>query len=144
MKASNGFQALSELDTNRDGKIDTNDFAFANLKVWQDADGDGYSTPDELKSLSDVGIKSINLNSTPSTTTDPEGNTQTRTGSFEKTDGTTGTIGEYNLQRDTAYTIADEWLDVPEDIAVLPDLQGYGNVYDLQQAMARDRQMAKG
>ena len=40
--------------------------------------------------------------------------------------------------------IANEWLDVPEDIASLPDLQGYGNVYDLQQAMARERQMANG
>jgi len=29
---------------------------------------------------------------------------------------------------------------VPEDIAELPDLQGYGNVYDLQQAMAREQQ----
>ncbi len=39
---------------------------------------------------------------------------------------------------DKAYTIANEWLDVPADIAALPDLQGYGNVYDLQQAMVRD------
>ncbi|MEW6600510.1 MAG: calcium-binding protein, partial [Nitrospirota bacterium] len=36
------------------------------------------------------------------------------------------------------YTIANEWLDVPEEIAALPYLQGYGNVYDLQQAMVRD------
>ncbi|MBI5212128.1 MAG: hypothetical protein HY957_01995 [Nitrospirae bacterium] len=137
-KAANAFEALREQDSNADGKIDANDTAFNQIKVWQDVDGDGYSTADELKSLSDVGIKSINLNSTPSTTTDSQGNTQTRTGSFEKTDGTTGTIGEYNLQRDTAYTIANEWLDVPDDIAALPDLQGYGNVYDLQQAMARE------
>jgi hypothetical protein len=114
-RASNGFQALSELDSNADGKIDSNDTAFANLKIWQDIDGDGYSTSDELKTLDEVGIKSINLTSTPNTVTDPEGNTQTRTGSFEKTDGTSGTIGEYNLQRDTAYTIANEWLDVPAD-----------------------------
>lgn len=36
------------------------------------------------------------------------------------------------------YTIANEWLDIPDDIAALPDLQGYGNVYDLHQAMVRD------
>jgi len=35
-------------------------------------------------------------------------------------------------------SIPNEWVDVPEDIAALPDVQGYGNVYDLHQAMARD------
>jgi len=39
---------------------------------------------------------------------------------------------------DKTYTVATEWLDVPEDIAALPDLAGYGNVYDLHQAMVRD------
>ena len=136
--AANGFAALADLDDNHDGKIDSNDAAFSQLKVWQDIDGDGYSTAGELRSLSEVGITSINVNSTPSSITDPEGNTQTRIGSFEKADGTTGQIANFNLQRDTAYTIAEKWLEVPEDIAALPDLQGFGNVYDLQQAMARE------
>jgi len=136
--AGNGFQALADLDDNLDGKIDINDAAFLQLKAWQDIDGDGYSSAGELKGLSDVGITAIYLNSTPSTFTDPEGNTQTRIGSFEKADGTTGQIANFNLQRDTAYTIAEEWLEVPEDIAALPDLQGFGNVYDLQQSIIRD------
>ena len=68
-----------------------------------------------------------------------EGNTQTRIGSFEKTDGTTGQIAKYQSSRDTAYTIANEWLDVtPKILQHLPDIQGYGNVYDLQQAIVRD------
>jgi len=41
-RAANGFQALSDLDSNKDGKIDSNDTDFANLKVWKDTDGDGY------------------------------------------------------------------------------------------------------
>jgi len=41
-KAANGFQALSELDGNVDGKVDANDSAWSSLKIWQDADGDGY------------------------------------------------------------------------------------------------------
>jgi pimeloyl-ACP methyl ester carboxylesterase len=40
-KASNGFEALAELDDNHDGKIDASDAAFVNLKVWKDIDGDG-------------------------------------------------------------------------------------------------------
>lgn len=137
-RASNGFQALSDLDSNADGKIDANDTAFANLKVWQDIDGDGYSSADELKTLSDVGITSLNTGYTDTNITDANGNTQAQAGTFEKVDGTTGAMGSFLVQRDTVYTIANEWLDVPEDIAALPDLQGYGNVYDLQQAMARE------
>lgn len=35
-KATNGYAALAELDTNADGRIDASDTAFANLKVWED------------------------------------------------------------------------------------------------------------
>ena len=136
--ALNGFQALADLDDNHDGKIDSNDAAYTQLRVWQDVDGDGLSAPDELHTLEELGIQSISVDSTPTGEVDPEGNTQTRIGSFEKTDGSSGQIGSYNLKRDATYTIAEEWLDVPDNIAALPDLQGSGNVYDLQQAMVRD------
>jgi hypothetical protein len=35
-KAANGFQALSQLDSNHDGKIDANDQAFAQLTLQRD------------------------------------------------------------------------------------------------------------
>ena len=54
--ASNGFQALAEWDDNLDGKIDANDSIWSNLKVWQEYGGDGYSSPDELRTPSDLGI----------------------------------------------------------------------------------------
>ncbi|MFA5385771.1 MAG: M23 family metallopeptidase [Eubacteriales bacterium] len=40
-RATNGFQALAELDGNKDGKIDANDAAYSQLKIWRDMDGDG-------------------------------------------------------------------------------------------------------
>jgi hypothetical protein len=83
-KAANGFQALADLDSNADGKIDINDTAFAQLKVWQDIDGDGYSASDELKTLSDLGIQSINTGYVDSTTIDANGNEQVQAGTFEK------------------------------------------------------------
>ena len=39
----NGFPALAVLDTNGDGIVDAADPLFNELKVWIDADGDGYS-----------------------------------------------------------------------------------------------------
>jgi hypothetical protein len=137
-RASNGFQALSELDDNKDGKIDSNDTAYSQLKIWQDVDGDGYSSADELISLSDAGVASINTGYTDANITDANGNTIKQAGSFTKSDGTTGNTADVYFQVDKTNTIANEWLDVPDDIAALPDLQGYGNVYDLQQAMVRD------
>ena len=137
-RATNGFQALADLDGDADGKVDVNDAAFSQIKIWQDIDGDGYSTVDELKSLSQMGISAINTVHTVTNTPDGHGNTQIQAGTFEKTDGTTGQTAGVLLQRDTTYTMAEGWLDVPPEIAILPDLQGYGNVYDLQPAMVRD------
>jgi hypothetical protein len=74
-KAGGGFQALADLDSNKDGKIDLSDTQFANLKVWQDANQDGYSAVSEMKTLSDVGINSISLAYTAPNTQDAYGNT---------------------------------------------------------------------
>jgi hypothetical protein len=130
-KAANGFQALAELDGNHDGQIDANDEAFSQLRVWKDQDGDGFSLPSELYTLDELGVKSISLDSTITNDPDAQGNTRTRVGSFEKTDGTSGEIAEYSLQRNTTYTRPKELLPIPEDIAMLPNLQGRGNVYTL-------------
>ncbi|MEW6532820.1 MAG: calcium-binding protein [Thermodesulfobacteriota bacterium] len=78
------------------------------------------------------------MDSTISNSTDSTGNTEVRTGHFEWADGTTGVVGEYRLQRDMGNTIAVEELEIPDDISVLPNLNGHGNVYDLRQAMVRD------
>jgi len=137
-KAANGFQALAELDGNADGKIDSSDAAYASLIIWQDADGNGYSSADELKTLSELGIASINTGYTDSTLVDANGNAHKQVGSYTKADGTTGTTTDVWFKADKMDTVVREWLDVPADIAALPDLQGCGNVYSLHQAMVRD------
>jgi hypothetical protein len=48
------------------------------------------------------------------------------------------------VQRDASNAIAIEYLEVPPDIAALPDIQAYGNVHDLHQAMARERLTGNG
>jgi len=136
--AANGFEALKELDTNHDGKIDAQDAAFANLRVWKDADSDGYTSDGELLTLGQVGVQSINTGYRNSTLVDANANAHKQAGGFTRTDGSAAMIEDVWFQTDNMYTIAEEWLEVPDDIAALPDLQGYGQVYDLHQAMARD------
>ncbi len=136
--AENGFQVLDALDNNQDGKIDVNDAIWNQLKIWQDIDGDGYSASDELFTLDELGIRSINTGYSNSTYADGNGNEHRQVGSYTRTDGTVLTATDVWFRTDKTYTIADEWVDVPDDIAVLPDLQGFGNTYDLHQAMARE------
>ncbi len=137
--ASSGVLLLKELDQNRDSRIDKKDPIFHQLRIWQDVDGDGFSSSDELHPLSDFNIKAIVLNCKEMNSVDPQDNTLIRSCIYEKTDGKTGIIGDYMVKRDTAFTIASRWEDVPEDIRSLPDLQGYGNVHDLHQAMTMDK-----
>ncbi|MEW6350718.1 MAG: hypothetical protein AB1646_16780 [Thermodesulfobacteriota bacterium] len=134
----NSFRALADLDSNQDGRIDASDAQFFELRVWKDTDEDGFSFPTELYTLEELGITGINLNYTFGSGRDQQGNTQELIGSFTWADGSSGQIGAYKFDRNPVYTIATEWLDVPEDIAALPDLPGYGVVHRLHQAMVRD------
>jgi hypothetical protein len=54
----NGFLKLATYDTNKDGQIDSRDDAWSMLRVWIDANHDGISQPEELRSLADVGTSS--------------------------------------------------------------------------------------
>jgi hypothetical protein len=60
-----GFEALAELDANRDGRIDARDPAFAELVLWSDENQDKRCTTDELVSLSARGIDALPLAFTP-------------------------------------------------------------------------------
>ena len=137
-KAANGFDALTQLDANADGVIDANDAAFAQLRIWKDIDGNGRTDAGELLTLAEAGVQSINLAYTNSSFIDPQGNAHKQVGSYTTTDGQTRAATDVWVKTDPTYSVPTEWVEVPEDIAVLPDAQGYGNVRDLHQAMAMD------
>ncbi len=90
-----GFQALRELDTNGDGRVDRRDPAFSQLVVWRDGNRDGESTPSELMPLIDAGIRSISLaairDDSPSSF-DKFGNHIPLVSSFTRNDGSAGMI----------------------------------------------------
>lgn len=136
--ASSGFAALAALDSNHDGVIDAKDAKFSELRIWIDKDGNGVSTPDELLTLEEAGIKSLDLSNEFVGKVDENGNTIARVGSFTRTDGTTADMKEFFLQRDTADVQMTNSVEVPEDIMNLPEIHPMGNTYSLRQAMARD------
>jgi len=98
--AHDGWQALAQYDANADGVIDAKDAAFADLKVWVDANSDGVTEAGELKTLADVGVQAIQLQHDNAQTTQ-NGNVLQGFSSFVTTDGQSHQIVDAWLQTST-------------------------------------------
>jgi Ca2+-binding RTX toxin-like protein len=134
-----GFAMLAAHDLNADGVIDASDAVFSQLRVWRDADQDGVTDAGELGTLAELGIVSIALaNAAPAEATQIGGNTIARTGTFTRSDGSTGGIADVAF--DISQT-ASRWLGdatISASAALLPQLRGFGEVKDLRVAMTGD------
>ena len=137
-KAANGYEALKELDSNLDGQISSQDAAYTTLKMWKDANADGYSSADELITLAEAGVQSIATGYAAVNQLDANGNITKQTGTYTKTDGSTGNSADIWFNVNKTNIIATTRLTETAAVAALPDLQGFGNVYDLRQGMLRD------
>lgn len=85
-RATDGYVALAAEDTNHDGKIDSHDAHWKELKVWVDGNHDGKTDAGELKTLDEIGIASLDLNATKNGAID-NGNLVGLVSSYTTTDG---------------------------------------------------------
>ena len=126
--SKSGFEALSELDSNNDGKIDMDDEAFPQLKVWIDANHNGVSESNELKTLTELKIETIGLGYTETNVTDEETGTliaETATVTFtdESGDGKKITaISEFWFPVDTMDTTQGSGDNLVVTIGNVPDI----------------------
>lgn len=79
VQTGNGFLALAEYDKpvyggNGDGVINAQDEVFSFLQLWQDANHNGVSDPNELTTVASRNIVSLPLTYTEATVTDQYGN----------------------------------------------------------------------
>ncbi|MDP2880435.1 MAG: calcium-binding protein, partial [Azonexus sp.] len=133
-KATSGFAALADLDSNHDGQFSSADAQYANVQIWRDLDQDCISDAGELQTLAQAGIASLNLTSTAGTTNFGNGNTQSATATYTRTDGSTGTAANLNLAANAFYREFGDKIALTAAAAALPGLQGAGLVRDLQEA----------
>jgi Ca2+-binding RTX toxin-like protein len=59
--ATSDLEGLRAFDTNANGFLDAGDDRFDEFLVWRDANQDGISQTEELRSLSEAGVQQINL-----------------------------------------------------------------------------------
>lgn len=137
-KAKNGYEALAELDTNQDSRIDAQDAAYTTLRLWTDFNGDGLMSDGELRTLSQAQVLSISTEFTEINTADSHGNTTKQESTFIRTDGSTGRTVDIWFATDPARTRNWDLLPETADVAALPELPGFGNVPSLHQAILRD------
>ena len=135
-KATDGFDALSDLDSNDDGVFDATDTRFADVRVWRDLNQDGVSQSNELSTLAANNIRSISLNKTSATTNLGNGNTQTATATFTRTDDTTGTAANLGLVSNTFYRKFTNRVTLTNNAKKLPEVSGSGRVRNLREAMS--------
>ncbi len=145
--AANGFIALQGQDSNGDGQINSQDTSYTQLRVWRDLNQDGVSQAGELQTLSQAGIASIGVAGTTTNVNLGNGNTQIASGSFTRTNGSTGQSGAAQLTG--SFLLAGnnfyrEFTNEPTPTAAamaLPQMRGSGWVHDLREAASLGTQV---
>lgn len=138
--AADGFAALAAEDTNLDGKVSATDARFANLRIWRDLNQDGISQSSELATLASLNITSLNVAKTANSQLLANGNVIADLGTYTKTDGTLGTLGDtaqlgdINLTENTFISQFTDTIPISVAAAALPEMQGSGRVRDLREA----------
>ena len=148
--AADGFAALTDQDSNHDGKVDSNDANFARLRLWQDLNQDGISQAGELFTLNQKGIASITVAKTENSTLLPNGNVLADLGHYTKTDGSegalgaaTGQLGDVDLRENTFFSQFTDAIPLTPEAQLLPTMHGSGQVRDLREAVSLSPDLAQ-
>jgi hypothetical protein len=137
-KAANGFVALATMDSNGDAIVDANDEGWDELRLWRDLNGNGAVDEGELLTLDEAGVAGLYTDYQNSTFVDNYGNQHRQSGSYLKTDGTIADMTDVWFIADPVRHQEVEPIEVPQNIADLPDFKGYGLLSSFHQTMARD------
>lgn len=128
--------------------MDSQDARWSSLRVWRDLNQDGVSQSGELFTLGSLGIAALNVAATEHTRILPNGNQVADLGTYVRSDGSTGTLGEtsqmadVNLADDTFHRQFTDTVPLTPEAQNLPDMQGSGLVRDLREAASQSSTLA--
>ena len=135
-----GLADLGQYDDNGDGVIDQADLIWSELRIWQDRNQDAVSDAEEMSTLDDLGIVSIDLaGAFPIDVVTPQGATLRAETTFTFDHGGTGALLEAIFELndvDTQYRGDSGLAPWFNDIAI--NTKGFGRVADLAIAMSND------
>ncbi len=136
-KDGHGFDILSGLDTNSDNVINNQDTQFADLMIWQDLNNDGISQANELATLDQVGITSIDLSYTILNTQATPDVKVVAHGTFA-INGSTATVQDviFKSYPESTKYVGPYTLD--PGVLQVANLKGYGRIPDLHISMSLD------
>ena len=140
--AKHGYAALAELDSNGDGIVSAADAAFQTLRVWQDLNQDGISQANELRTLEELGIQSLDIAYKDANKNLGNGNTLAQQGSYTKKDGTTAQAGDLLLAADNLHSRFKDKVELTAEQAQAANLAGIGRLRDLREAAALSGDLA--
>ena len=162
-KATDGFDALRDLDSNNDGVFDSKDNRFAEVRIWRDLNQDGVSQskagvvntdlmarpalmkgPDELSMPANHRIISIGLDRVAARAGPGHGNLRPAacpraTGGRQAATGVynwDNTMASLDLQVNTFYRQFTRPITLTQQAKALPTLRGSGRVRDLNEAIS--------
>ena len=136
-----GFEELSGFDTNGDGKVNSEDDNFSQIKVWQDLNGNNVSDAGELKTLEELGINEFVL-AGRGQETEVHNSTIQKIGHIVKTDGTTADMADIFFQTNTnANTWTGDPVDISAEVAAMPYINGMGMLPNLHIASMLDENL---
>ncbi|MBN1214915.1 MAG: hypothetical protein JXA99_05665, partial [Candidatus Lokiarchaeota archaeon] len=139
-KSTGGFESLGEYDGNGDKIINSNDEIYSQLRIWQDKNQNGITDEGELKTLKELGIKSISLEALQKNITTSTGNILREEGTYTLESGEERKIGEFLFQT-SVLEATEEELELTDEVKNLADINGYGGNFSLHQAMMRDSEL---
>lgn len=152
---ADGFSELEKGDADGNGKIDSADPIFAQLRLWTDSDRDGKSQPTELRNLKEAGIRELPLARQAAPASEEDGRV-TATGQFIRQDGRSGLLADVDFLTLPAFSryLGDDTLSGPRFVARPSALRwlfreegpinvrGYGKLPNLAAAMKEDARLA--
>jgi hypothetical protein len=108
------------------------------LHIWRDLNQNGETDEGELFTLDELGITSLNLKYTNSAFQDEFGNDFRQIGSYTDVNGNVREMVDVWFQTNPILSRPVDTVEIPDDIALLPNALGFGNVRSLHETMALD------